>query len=146
MATDKFKLARFIEAQEQVMPTVLAELRQGRKDTHWMWFVFPQLFGLGASPRASFYGIRNLDEARAYLAHPDLGCRLKECVALVLGHQCVPADEIFGTLDALKFRSSMTLFAKASNHEPIFQSALDAFFGGEGDSATLSRLKKSRRK
>jgi len=142
MANDKFNIARFIEAQEPVMSTVVAELRKGQKDTHWMWFVFPQLAGLGASPRANFYGIRNIEEARAYLAHPDLGARLKECVALVLRHEGVPAAEIFGKLDALKFRSSMALFAKASKDEPNFQLALDAFYGGEGDSATLSRLKK----
>lgn len=110
---DPFDLARFVDAQEPVYETVLRELRAGRKTTHWIWFIFPQAKGLGHSPRAVFYGIDSLDEARAYLAHPVLGPRLKECTELVLSHAGVPLEQILGGVDAMKFLSCMELFGDA---------------------------------
>lgn len=115
---DPFDLERFVEAQEPVYETVLAELRAGRKTTHWIWFVFPQAKGLGRSAMSERYGIASLDEARAYLAHPVLGPRLKECTRLVLSHEGVPLEEILGELDAMKFRSSMQLF-RAAGFDPV---------------------------
>lgn len=110
---DPFNLQRFVDAQSLVYETVLHELRAGRKTTHWIWFIFPQAKGLGRSPMSERYAISSLDEARAYLAHPVLGPRLKECAALVLSHEGVPLEDILGELDAKKFRSSMALFAEA---------------------------------
>lgn len=110
---DPFNLQRFVDAQSLVYETVLRELRAGRKTTHWIWFIFPQAKGLGRSPMSERYAISSLDEARAYLAHPVLGPRLKECTALVLSHENVPLEDILGELDAKKFRSSMALFAEA---------------------------------
>ena len=129
----------FVEAQERVYPIALAELEAGRKQSHWIWFIFPQLAGLGLSHNSRFYGIGSADEARAYLAHPILGGRLRECSEAVLAHDR-SAEQIFGPLDAMKFRSSMTLFDQAGSAEDPFGRCLDRFFGGERDPATLRLL------
>lgn len=110
---DPFDLERFVDAQEPAYDRVLKELRAGRKTTHWIWFIFPQAKGLGRSAMSERYAIASLDEARAYLAHPILGPRLKECAELVLSHKDVPLEDILGQLDAMKFRSSMDLFREA---------------------------------
>ena len=136
-------IERFVDAQHSVYETVRAELRAGRKSTHWMWFVFPQLRGLGRSATAAYYGLASKDEAVGYLAHPVLGARLRECVGIVLGVQGRSAHEIFGSPDDLKFRSSLTLFAAAAPGEPLFQQALDRYFGGAGDPDTMERLRKA---
>ncbi|WP_136684648.1 DUF1810 domain-containing protein [Falsirhodobacter xinxiangensis] len=133
-------LTRFTDAQEGVWPTALAELKAGRKETHWMWFVFPQLRGLGRSERARFYGIADLAEARAYLAHPVLGPRLSEAAAAVMAHSG-PADRIMGSIDALKLRSSATLFAAAGGGD-VFERLLSHFYDGP-DPATLSLIETS---
>lgn len=135
-------LDRFIAAQEAVYDDVLGELRAGRKTSHWMWFIFPQLQGLGRSDTARFYGIAALDEARAYLDHPLLGARLRECTALVNAHAGTPIDMILGHVDALKLRSSMTLFSVVAPHEGLFRDALHTFYGGQPDQATLDLLGK----
>lgn len=140
MSEDPFRLARFEEAQASAYETALNELRRGRKTGHWIWFVFPQIAGLGSSATSQFYAIRSIEEARAYLAHPVLGPRLKACVEAAMGHAARSAREIFGTPDDLKFRSSLTLFAAAAPDEPLFRSALGAFFDGEPDPLTLQRL------
>jgi uncharacterized protein (DUF1810 family) len=137
---DRFNLNRFIDAQASDYAQALAELRDGRKQSHWMWFVFPQLAGLGRSPMARFYAICSLDEARSYLAHPLLGPRLAQCTAAALAHADDGADAIFGSIDAMKFRSSMTLFEAAAKKPGTFRAALDSFFGGLRDSATLDLL------
>lgn len=111
---DPFDLARFVEAQAPVYEQVLRELRAGRKTTHWIWFIFPQAKGLGHSARSEFYGIGSLEETRAYLAHPVLGPRLKECVDLVMSHEGVPLEEILGGVDAMKFLSCIELFGDAA--------------------------------
>jgi uncharacterized protein (DUF1810 family) len=118
----------------------LAELRRGRKESHWMWFVFPQLVRLGCSSTARFYAIGSLDEACAYLAHPVLGPRLAECTEAVLAHRGRGAEAIFGSVDAMKFRSSMTLFEAAADGAGTYGQALDSFFGGMRDTATLALL------
>jgi uncharacterized protein (DUF1810 family) len=133
-------LARFVEAQQPVMDDVRAELAAGRKRTHWMWFVFPQLRGLGRSAMARHFGIASRDEAVAYLAHPVLGARLRECVELVLAVQGRTAHEILGSPDDLKFHSSMTLFHRAAPAEPVFGSCLRKYFAGEPDSQTVRLL------
>ena len=135
-----FELNRFVDAQAPVMRNVLSELRSGRKRSHWMWFVFPQLAGLGNSAMAVRYAITSLAEARAYLTHPVLGARLRECTTLVLEAPVSPIDAIFGYPDNLKFHSSMTLFAAAAPDEPVFTSALTKYFAGKPDAATLARL------
>jgi len=134
---DPFNLARFIDAQSSEYEQVLRELRAGRKQSHWIWFVFPQLKGLGRSSMAEYYGIGSLEEAKAYLAHSVLGTRLRECTELVNRVDGRTIDEIFGFPDNLKFRSSMTLFARASDENRIFQDALSKYFGGEPDGRTL---------
>src|SRR5688500_2917390 len=135
-----FDLERFVTAQAGVHAQALAELRRGRKQSHWMWFVFPQVAGLGRSEMARFYAIGSLAEAQAYLDHPLLGPRLRECTEAVLAHRDSSAEAIFGPVDAAKFRSSMTLFeAVAAANEP-YGDALAAFFGGERDAETLKRL------
>jgi uncharacterized protein (DUF1810 family) len=139
MAND-FNLERFVEAQNGVYDTALAELRAGHKRTHWMWFIFPQIEGLGHSAMAQRYAIRSADEAAAYLAHPVLGPRLRACAAAVASHHDRGVDEIFGHPDNLKFHSSMTLFADIAPDEAIFQTCLDQFFDGRADPATLARL------
>lgn len=136
---DPYDLHRFVDAQDPVYHQVLQELRQGRKTSHWMWFVFPQVLGLGHSSMAMRYAISGLDEARAYLTHAVLGPRLVECTNHVLRHQREGATNIFGSPDDKKFKSSMTLFDAAGGHE-IFKNALDALFGGDRDGATINRL------
>ncbi len=139
---DRFDLERFVEAQAGVYDLALGELRAGQKRSHWMWFVFPQIAGLGASPTAQAYAIASLEEARAYLAHPVLGPRLVECVQAVNAAHERSAGDIFGYPDELKFRSSLTLFllAAASEAKAPFQRGLDKYFEGEGDPLTLSKL------
>jgi uncharacterized protein (DUF1810 family) len=133
-------LDRFVTAQAPVWTQVMAELERGEKRSHWMWFVFPQIAGLGRSPMAQHYAITDADEARAYLAHPLLGARLREACAAMLAHRGVRPESILGGIDAIKFRSSMTLFdAVAEDAEP-FSDALDQFYGGGRDPATLKRL------
>ena len=132
-------LGRFVEAQAPVHDRALAELKAGRKQSHWMWFVFPQITGLGRSPMAQHYAIQNLAEARAYLAHPLLGTRLRECIRAVLDVEGKTAREIFGSPDDLKFRSSMTLFAHAAPGEELFRAALEKYFDGE-DQLTVEKL------
>ena len=134
-------LDRFVEAQAPVYDRALAELKAGRKQSHWMWFVFPQIAGLGRSPMAQHYAIQNLAEARAYLADPLLGPRLRECTQAVLDVESRTAHEIFGSPDDLKFRSSMTLFAQAAPDENLFHAALEKYFGGEGDALTVEKLR-----
>jgi uncharacterized protein (DUF1810 family) len=136
---DPYNLQRFLDAQEQVYGTVLEELRAGRKRSHWMWFIFPQIHGLGHSAMAQRYEITSLDEAKAYLAHPILGARLRECSRIVAGFADLTVEEIFGYPDDMKFRSSMTLFAQASPGE-VFDECLRVHFGGQPDQLTLSRL------
>lgn len=133
-------LDRFVEAQAPVYTRALDELTAGRKQSHWMWFVFPQISGLGRSPMAQHYAIHSLQEARGYLAHPLLGARLKECTSAVLGVTGKTAHEIFATPDDLKFHSSMTLFAHAAPDEPLFRAALEKYFDGEEDALTLQKL------
>jgi uncharacterized protein (DUF1810 family) len=143
---DPFNLQRFVKAQATSFETALAELRAGRKRSHWMWFVFPQLRGLGRSPTAAFYGIGSADEARAYLAHADLGPRLERATRAVLSTTGLSAHTIFGTPDDLKFRSSMTLFAFVSAAPGnLFRDALERWFGGRMDDATLALLEVSSR-
>ena len=129
-------LERFVVAQHGVIDGALAELRRGRKTGHWMWFVFPQLRGLGRSEYATFYGIAGLDEARAYLAHPVLGERLRACVAAVLELQGRTAEDVFGSIDAIKLRSSMTLFHRADPDDPSFPAVLATWYGGQPDERT----------
>lgn len=129
-------LERFIEAQRDTYANALEELRRGRKTSHWIWFVFPQIAGLGRSETARFYAIRDLAEAQDYLAHPLLGPRLTECVEALLGHAGQHAEVILGGIDAVKLRSSMTLF-EAAGGGPEFAACLDAFFAGERDPETL---------
>jgi uncharacterized protein (DUF1810 family) len=133
-------LQRFLDAQAPVYEEVCAELRAGRKQSHWMWFIFPQLRGLGSSPMAQHYGIASLDEARAYLAHPVLGARLRACSALVAALQGRSAHQIFGSPDDMKFRSSMTLFAHAADDDAVFVECLAKYYGGVEDEASLARL------
>ena len=136
---DPFDLQRFVDAQDRVYPAVLDELRAGAKRTHWIWFVFPQLRGLGHSPTAHHFGIASLAEATAFLEHEVLGPRLRECARLLLAVQGRSAREILGQPDDLKVRSSMTLFARAGQ-EPVFGEVLDKFYQGRDDPATLQML------
>lgn len=134
-------LARFLDAQAPVYADALAELRAGRKHTHWIWFVLPQLRGLGHSANATHYGLENAAEAAAYLAHPVLGARLRECVAALLSHPDKSAHAILGSPDDQKFRSCLTLFrAVAAPGDPLWQDALDRFYAGQPDNATLRLL------
>ncbi|MDH0864717.1 DUF1810 domain-containing protein [Mitsuaria sp. GD03876] len=133
-------LHRFLDAQAPQLADVLDELRRGRKRSHWMWYFFPQLRGLGISSTAQRYGISSLDEAIAYLDHEVLGPRLRECVALMNTHRTKSAEQILGSVDALKFRSSLTLFARASGNEAVFIEALDRFYDGQPDPRTLELL------
>lgn len=141
---DPFDLRRFVDAQDRVYDTVLAELRNGAKRSHWIWFVFPQLRGLGHSPTAQRFGISSLDEARAYLAHPVLGPRLRGCTRLVAAIDGRSVDQIFGWPDNLKVRSSMTLFARATDDNAEFRAVLDKFYNGDDDPATVERLSTAR--
>jgi len=138
--TDPFGLQRFVDAQSGVYPAVLAELRNGRKRSHWIWFIFPQLAGLGRSPTAAKYAISSLAEARAYLQHEVLGPRLRDCTRLVNAVPGSSIDDIFGWPDNLKVRSSMTLFCRATSDNAEFLALLDKYYGGEQDPATLERL------
>ncbi len=136
---DPFDLQRFVAAQGPVFAQVCAELAAGRKTSHWMWFVFPQLKGLGRSATAQRFGIASRDEAQAYWRHPLLSARLKQCTELVLGVEGHSANQIFGSPDDLKFRSCMTLFAQVTG-APVFGQALEKFFAGKGDEQTLRLL------
>jgi uncharacterized protein (DUF1810 family) len=138
--SDPYNLQRFLSAQAPVIEQVRAELRAGEKRGHWMWFVFPQIAGLGHSDMARRYAIASLDEARAYAAHEILGPRLIECAALVVAVEGRSIGEIFGSPDDLKFHSSMTLFARAAPQEPVFREALQRYFGGVEDRATVELL------
>jgi uncharacterized protein (DUF1810 family) len=131
-----FDLDRFVGAQEQMYDGALAELRRGRKTGHWIWFVFPQIAGLGRSAMSQRFALASLDEAQAYLAHPVLGARLHESIAAVLSVPDRTADEIMGSLDATKLRSSLTLFHRAAPDDPLFRDALDRLYGGADDAAT----------
>ena len=135
-----YDLERFVLAQEGVYDSVLEELRRGRKVGHWIWFIFPQVAGLGHSSMSQMYAISSLDEARAYLAHPVLGARLRECAAIVLATEARTALEIFGSIDGVKLRSSMTLFHRAAPDDPLFRQVLDRHYGGRADEATDARL------
>jgi len=135
-----FDLDRFLVAQRDVYDDVLDELRRGRKVSHWMWFIFPQVAGLGHSSMSRRFAITSLDVARAYLAHPVLGARLRECAELVLASSGGTADEIFGSIDAKKLRSCMTLFHRADPGEPVFVQVLDRYYDGVTDEATDARL------
>lgn len=139
-ADDPFDLTRFVVAQAPLYDTVVEELRGGRKRSHWMWFVFPQLRGLGSSPAAVRYGISSLQEARAYLGHEVLGPRLHECTQLVNQVQGRSITEIFGSPDDLKLRSSMTLFSLAADDRRDFATLLEKYYRGEQDALTLARL------
>jgi uncharacterized protein (DUF1810 family) len=138
--SDDYNLHRFLTAQEPVYNAVLAELTAGRKSNHWMWFIFPQIAGLGHSAMAQQFAIASLDEAKAYLQHPLLGPRLRECTQLVLNVEGRGAEEIFGYPDYLKFRSCMTLFLTAATDNTIFKDALLKYFDGKPDQATLDIL------
>lgn len=137
-------LERYIKAQDRVWDEVQAELEEGRKRSHWMWFIFPQIAGLGRSETARFYAIRDLVEARAYLDHPVLGLRLKAAARLMLRHRGHPPGEILGGIDATKLRSSMTLFERAEPGEPVFAAVLESFFDGERCRPTLERVAEAR--
>ncbi len=139
--SDPYDLRRFVDAQAPVYERVVEELTRGRKESHWMWFIFPQIAGLGYSFMAQKYAIGSLEEARAYLAHPVLGARLRECTALVIRIEGKAIGDILGYPDDLKFRSSMTLFARAAApDEPEFAEALAKYFAGEADAATLASV------
>jgi uncharacterized protein (DUF1810 family) len=137
---DAFDLQRFVDAQAPVYEQVRRELKVGRKQSHWMWFIFPQIAGLGQSPMSVRFAIASLDEAKAYLAHPVLGARIRECTQLSLYVEGKTAREIFGSIDEMKFRSSMTLFARAAPDEEIFQHCIDKYFAGAPDPATSAKL------
>lgn len=139
---DPFDLQRFVDAQDAAATheRALGELRRGRKSSHWMWFVLPQIAGLGHSGMDRTYSIRSLDEARAYLAHPVLGARLREVAGVVAQAPASSADDLMGGVDAVKLRSSMTLFGRADPSEPVFRAVLDRWFGGDEDDLTLTRL------
>ena len=137
---DRHDLQRFVAAQASVYPQVQAELAAGAKRSHWMWFIFPQLKGLGRSAMAQQYGIASKDEAQAYWQHPLLGPRLQRCSALVLGVEGKTALQILGSPDDMKFRSCMTLFAQVAPAEPVFDAALKKYFGGVPDPNTLALL------
>jgi uncharacterized protein (DUF1810 family) len=143
MTSDPYDLARFVAAQRGSYEYATAELRGGRKASHWMWFVFPQIAGLGHSPIARTYAITSLAEARAYLAHPVLGLRLLECASILTGVSGLTAEQILGGIDALKLRSSMTLFLHADPGQQVFRQVLDQYFGGTVDPATEARIQGS---
>jgi uncharacterized protein (DUF1810 family) len=143
IAADPFDLQRFVDAQAPVYAQVRAELHAGRKTSHWMWFVFPQIAGLGHSAMAWRYAIRSREEARAYLAHDVLGSRLRECIGLVLHINGRTAHEIFGSPDDLKFRSSTTLFASVADDPALFNAALGRYFAGASDAQTRDLLSRA---
>jgi uncharacterized protein (DUF1810 family) len=133
-------LQRFLDAQAPVYEDVCAELRAGRKTSHWMWFIFPQLRGLGRSGMAQRYGIASRAEALAYVRHPVLGARLRECMQLLLAHPLASAEEILGEIDAMKLRSCATLFAEVEPQAPVFQQVLERYWAGQRDPRTLELL------
>jgi len=137
-AHDPYDLNRFIRAQDPIFVSVLAELRTGRKRTHWMWFIFPQIEGLGYSSTSRYYSIKSEAEARQYLNHPVLGARLVQCAEIILSLEGLSAEEIFGYPDVMKLQSSMTLFACAAEPESVFVRVLDKYFGGKRDQKTLA--------
>ena len=139
---DDHDLDRFLKAQGDTYDIALDELKAGRKRSHWIWFIFPQIAGLGQSPTSQFYGVKSLDEAAAYLRHPILGGRLHESLKTLQMLEETNADRIFGDLDAMKFRSSLTLFAEADPADPIIEAALDRWFGGRKDEKTLQLLRR----
>ena len=134
------RLDRFLEAQAPIYAQVLGELRAGQKQSHWMWFIFPQIAGLGQSATSRAYAIQSLAEARAYLAHPVLGARLRECCQAVMNIRGKSAEDIFGAIDAVKFRSCLTLFAEVDHGEVLFFNLLENHFDGDADEATLEIL------
>jgi uncharacterized protein (DUF1810 family) len=139
---DPFRLQRFVDAQDRdgTYDAALSELRAGRKRSHWMWFVFPQVAGLGSSPMAREFAIGSIEEARAYLGHPVLGGRMRESAQALLDLSGASAFDVLGGIDAVKLRSSMTLFERAAPAEPLFSAVLDRYFDGERDPATEQRL------
>jgi uncharacterized protein (DUF1810 family) len=141
-AADPYDLARFVAAQDAggSYRQATAELRRGRKTSHWMWYVFPQIAGLGLSSVSRRYAISSLEEAAAYSAHPVLGPRLADCATILTGISGCTAEQIFGRIDAMKLRSSMTLFMRAVPGQQVFRQVLDQYFGGEPDAATEQRL------
>jgi uncharacterized protein (DUF1810 family) len=140
MQTDPYNLRRFVAAQDTIYEQVLAELRAGRKTSHWMWFVFPQIQGLGHSPIAQEFAISSREEAEAYLKHPILGPRLRECTALVNQVEGESIEEILGNVDSLKFRSSMTLFVHATSNNQVFLEVLRKYYAGKFDPLTMQHL------
>ena len=141
---DRFNLERFVDAQAHDYATALAELRRGRKRSHWIWYVLPQLRGLGMSSNSQRYGIASLDEAKAYLAHPVLGPRLDECVAAIAAHKGTDIATMLGSLDAMKYQSCLTLFKAAAGEDSPFAQALADFFGGREDAKTIAMLRGGR--
>jgi uncharacterized protein (DUF1810 family) len=140
MDADRFGLDRFVSAQETTYVRVLTELRRGFKTSHWMWFIFPQVAGLGSSEMSRRYAIGSINEAQAYLAHPLLGSRYRECVAALQDLIGTTAEAVFGPVDASKLRSSLTLFVEASSGDPLFDAALQRWFGGDKDKRTIDTL------
>jgi uncharacterized protein (DUF1810 family) len=140
MGDDRYHLDRFVRAQDGTFDTALAEIAEGRKRSHWMWFIFPQFAGLGSSDTSRHFAIASVDEARAYLGHPILGPRLRQCADALLSVQGRTADEIFGETDAMKLRSSATLFASVSPADSPFHRVLDCYFDGEWDERTLQLI------
>lgn len=145
MTQDQYHLTRFVKAQEGVYETALAEIKDGRKRSHWMWFIFPQIEGLGQSPTSQYYAIKSIDEARQYLAHPLLGQRLRECAQALLALKDRSAEETFGFPDVLKLKSCMTLFAEVAD-EPgsVFSQVLEKYYHGERDEKTIAYLQRMR--
>jgi uncharacterized protein (DUF1810 family) len=143
--SDRFSLQRFVEAQDRDFESAVQELRAGRKRSHWIWYVFPQIAGLGSSAMSQRYAISSCDEARAYAGHPVLGARLRQCTQLVLDVQGRSADQILPHPDDLKFRSCMTLFERCAADPALFRAALLKYFGGEPDRQTLDILEKQRK-
>lgn len=139
--SDPYELQRFLRAQAEIYAQALAEIKAGAKESHWMWFIFPQIAGLGRSSTANFYSIQSLAEARAYLDHPVLGPRLSECCGALLALSGRPASQIFGFPDNLKLRSSVTLFAHVSPPGSVFSQVLDKYFDGEPDAKTLELIR-----
>jgi uncharacterized protein (DUF1810 family) len=144
MPTDPFNLQRFLDAQEATYEQALGELRAGHKRSHWSWYIFPQVAGLGSSRMSVLYAIKSLEEAKAYMAHPVLGLRLRECVAAMNSHAGIGAEEILGRIDATKLQSCLTLFAQADGSEPAFREGLDKYFHGQPDATTLAILARQR--
>jgi uncharacterized protein (DUF1810 family) len=143
---DRFNLNRFMSAQEKVYDTALAELRGGEKRSHWMWFIFPQIEGLGYTPTSKYYAIKNTEEARQYLDHPVLGARLLECAEAVLAVQGISASDIFGYPDYLKLKSSMTLFSSVADPDSVFVRILEKYYNGERDTKTVELLEMQKKR